>query len=142
MIYTKIVSGTGEKQIINKIRKEVFIDELNSSEEIEDFYDEFSFSAIVFEGDKPVGTARLTFKEGKNMIDKLCVLKEYRGKRYGDLIIRLLVRRSYDMGSAETFSRVDEKYVKLFESIGFKRIDTAGGSSLMMMEGDVGGHCC
>ena len=144
MISTKWFQGRDSLNIVLEIRKKVFCEELKIGQDlISDVYDDFAFNAVVFEDDVPAGTGRLLFKEGKYIIDMLCVLKEFRSNHYGDLIVRMLVRKAVNMGAENTYATVNGNCMYLFENIGFEKITTyENGESLMVKVGDVGGHCC
>ncbi|MFA9423583.1 MAG: GNAT family N-acetyltransferase [Sedimentibacter sp.] len=144
MISTKWFQGTNNLEIVLEIRKKVFGEELNKSEDnVFDIYDDFAFSAVIFEDDLPVGTGRLLFKDGKYIVDMLCVLKKFRGNNYGDLIVRMLVRKAINMGAENTYATINENCKQLFENIGFEKITTYENGELLMLKiGDVGGNCC
>lgn len=144
MVSTKWFQGIENSDKFKEIRKKVFCEELNMEEKsISDFYDEFAFNAVLFDDDRPAGTGRLIFKEGKYFIDKLCVIKEFRGNSYGDLIIRMLVRKAVTIGAEKTYANIDRKYKKLFEEIGFEETNAESNINVLMVKiGDVGGHCC
>lgn len=143
MISTKWLQGKTNLNDVMKIREQVLYEENNINEFLfTDFYDDFAFNVVIYEDEITVGCGRLLFKEGKYFIDNVCVLKEYRGRRYGDLIVRMLVRRSANMGVENTYSLVDNNCRHLFENIGFiKTEEYEDGKSLMMKTGDVGGEC-
>ncbi|MDQ1254578.1 MAG: hypothetical protein QG646_3848 [Euryarchaeota archaeon] len=70
------------------VRREVFIKEQNVPEEEEvDEADLESYHVVVYAYDRPVATGRL-FKNGENwLIGRISVLKEFRGKQVGKLIV-------------------------------------------------------
>jgi len=144
MVSTKWFQGMESLYKYLEIRKKVFCEELKMDEEsISDFYDEFAFNLVLYVDDISVGTGRLIFKDGKYFIDKLCVLKEYRGNSNGDLLIRMLVRKAITIGADKTYAEIDKKYKPLFEKIGFKKVKNEDVNNVLMMKvGDVGGHCC
>lgn len=143
MVSTRWFQGINNLNTVIELRKNVFIDELNIKGCcITDMYDEFALSAVVFEGDIPVGTGRLLFKDGKYFIDNLCVLKAFRGNHYGDLLIRVLVRKAINMGAEKTYALVLDSVLKNFENIGFIKVEENNGTWLMEKTGDVGGNCC
>jgi len=144
VISTKWFQGKNSLNTVLKTRKKVFCEELKMSYNlISDVYDDFAINVVVFEDDVPAGTGRLLFKEGNYVIDMLCVLKEFRGNHYGDLIVRMLVRKAVNMGAENTHATVNENCCYLFENVGFEKITAyENGESLMMKIGDVGGHCC
>ena len=143
MISTKWFQGIESKRNFIEIRKSVFCEELKVGEEsISDFNDQFAFNVVLYDDDKSAGTGRLIFKDGKYFIDKLCVLKKFRGNNYSDLIIRMLIRKAVNIGAEKTYASIDKKYRLIFKKIGFEEIETdSNGNILMMKEGDVGGNC-
>jgi len=143
MISTKWFQGIESKHNFLEIRKSVFCEELKVGEEsISDFYDQFAFNVVLYDDDKSAGTGRLIFKDGKYFIDKLCVLKKFRGNNYSDLIIRMLIRKAVNIGAEKTYASIDKKYRLIFKKIGFEEIETDSNVNILMMkEGDVGGNC-
>jgi len=136
MISTKWFQGKSSLTDVLEIRKKVF-------NLLSDFYDDFAFNVVVYEDNIPAGTGRLLFKDGKYFIDMVCVIKEFRGNNYGDLVVRMLVRKAVDLGAENTYATVNEHCKQLFDNIGFVKIDDCGNKeSLMKKIGDVGGHCC
>lgn len=144
MVSTKWVQGIESLNSYLEIRNKVFCEELKMDEEsINDFYDEFAFNLILYVDGMAAGTGRLIFKDGKYFIDKLCVLKEYRRNSYGDLLIRMLIRKSVTIGAEKTYAEINKMYKPLFENIGFINVGDEENSNILMMKmGDVGGHCC
>lgn len=146
MISTKWFQGIDKIDSIIKIRKEVFSDELNKEKYlVQDIYDEFAFNVLAYEDEVAVGCGRLLFNDGKYFIDNVCVIKKYRRRHMGNLIVRMLVRKAINLGAEKTYARVDEGSKSLFESIGFT-IDNSYYNKdeklyLMVKNGDVGGHC-
>lgn len=142
MISTRWFQGKNNLDSVLKLRSQVFIDELNIKDySVTDMYDEFALNTVAYEGDIPVGTGRLLFKDGKYSIDNVCVLREYRGNHYGDLILRVLTRRAVNMGAEKTYALVTTSAVKNFEAIGFVCLRENDGHYLMEKTGDVGGSC-
>jgi N-acetylglutamate synthase-like GNAT family acetyltransferase len=105
------------------IRKQVFAIECNRPEEmIFDEYDSTSIHAVVYEGQVPgkaVATGRLVFDGEICELDNVAVLKEYRGKQLGNLIIRMLVNKAYQGGIGKVFTSVPPELVRLFQTVGF-----------------------
>lgn len=143
MISTKWFQGINNIETVLEIRKKVFKYELNEEKfSICDNFDEFAFNVVIYDDETSIGCGRLIFKDGKYTIDNVCVLKEYRGKRYGDLIVRMLVRRAVNIGAEATYSIVDSSCRNFFKNIGFIETKIYEDDKLLMMKvGDVGGHC-
>ena len=71
------------------LRREVFIEEQGVSEEDEvDGLDDTAIHLLAFDGDTPVGTARLLLKGAVGKIGRVCVLASARGTGLGAALIR------------------------------------------------------
>src|SRR5699024_6068291 len=84
----KIVRTATEKSDCVLIRKAVFVEEQKVPMNLE--IDEHEDEAIHFVGyvdDQPVAASRLRFVYGKGKLERICVLKEHRGKSFGKQII-------------------------------------------------------
>ena len=92
MITTEIIVGKYEdlKTECNLIRYEVFVQEQNVPENIEiDERDEVCTHLILRINNNPIGTGRIDLeKQGK--IGRLAIVKEFRNKGYGTLILNKL----------------------------------------------------
>lgn len=148
MISTKWFQNDNLDDVL-KIRTEVFINELNlDNSSIYDNYDSFGKNVLVYDNGKAIGTGRLIFNDGKYIIDKLCVLKEHRNNSYGELIIRMLVRKAVDMGALKTYSFINKADIAtipeiqvILDKIGFVVDSEENGNLIVVKHGDVGGHC-
>ena len=106
------------------IRKEVFGEEQNfrsAANEEED--DKHAVFVVAYEtaGESliPVGTGRLVFLGEQYKIGRIAVKKEYRGKKYGDFIVRMLVDKAFTMGAKEVFVGAQLHAIPFYEKIGF-----------------------
>ncbi len=104
------------------IRRKVFVLEQDIPEEAEfDDMDDLSIHAIVYDvkNKKPVATGRV-YHDGKNYrIGRIAVLKEERGKYYGDFVVRLLVNKAFMAGAEEVVIDAQVKAIPFYEKIGF-----------------------
>lgn len=144
MISARFFQGIENFNNYIEIRRSVFCDELKHCEDtLTDKYDQFAFNVVVYDNNEAIGTGRLLFKDGRYIIDKICVLKEYRGNNISDLIIRMLIRKAVTIGAEEIYTNLDKKYKSIFGKIGFKEVNIdQDGNLIMVKTGDVGGHCC
>ena len=77
-------SSAAEFEIVKAIRTCVFTNEQGADADNEfDEYDKTSLFALLYEGDKPVGTARIAETAAGIKIGRIAILKECRGKGYG-----------------------------------------------------------
>lgn len=146
MVSSKWFKGADIEDIL-LIRYSVFKDEMKIDKDlIVDEYDKTSFNVVAYENNTPVGTGRLIFKENQYEIGKIAVLKEYRCKNYGELIVRMLIRKAVNIGAEEVYLTTQPISKDFFEKIGFKVIgnpyDYKGIKYIAMVrKGDVGGNC-
>jgi predicted GNAT family N-acyltransferase len=103
------------------IRKIVFTDEQGVSTEDEvDGMDESSFHFLSYVEGKPVGTARVSTKDGSAKIGRVCVLKEVRGTYQGQALIQACL----DWARAENHPRAvlgaQLDALGFYEGFGFK----------------------
>ncbi len=91
MLYAEMLHGSKGLSAQYEIRRKVFIEEQGVDEALErDGYDAVSDHVLVYEDNIPVGTGRVIYKDedAAPLIGRIAVLKEHRGKQYGDLIVR------------------------------------------------------
>jgi len=118
------------------IRKKVFVEEYTISYDKEfDLLDELAIHAVAYEKmsanensaksqeKKAVATGRIFYDGEKCILDKVSVLKEYRGKEYGDFVVRLLLNKAFLAGVNEVYADSFVSAEGFFEKIGFIRID-------------------
>ncbi len=71
----------------------------------------------------PVATGRLLFLDDCCEIDGVAVKRDYRRKKYGDFIVRMLVDKAFVMGAKEVFAIVPAGSEDFFASIGFVKAE-------------------
>jgi len=99
------------------IRFKVFVEEQRVPAEIElDAHDEESLHAVVFSGDSPVATARL-LPDGH--IGRMAVLKEWRGKGAGALMLTTLMKMAKLLGHRQILLSAQTHAVPFYRAHGF-----------------------
>lgn len=123
MVQGKLLSYGDDISEALYIRKKVFVDEMGMPEELDnDENDEYALHVIVYEegiNRVPVATGRLLLCNKSCYIDKIAVLKEYRGKHYGDFSVRMLIYKAFEKGFTEINLICNNYNEKFFEKIGF-----------------------
>lgn len=103
-----------------KIREQVFQIEQNVDKEIEfDQLDDEAIHVVVYEKDSPVATGRLLFDGKEFHIGRIAVLKEKRGKKYGDFTVRMLIDKAFLMGAEEVTLGAQLQVIDFYKKIGF-----------------------
>ncbi len=143
-----ILGGLGDLSDIISIRDKVFIDEQGVSPELEhDGKDVEAIFALAFEeGEdfkKPVSTGRLLFLGDEFKIGRIATLKEYRGKGYGDFVVRMLIDKAFTMGAKEIFVDAQLHAVDFYKKIGFRPVgDVFEEAGIMHQKMVVEPHTC
>ncbi|AZL59774.1 GNAT family N-acetyltransferase [Tabrizicola piscis] len=84
-----MITVTQDIATCQRLRRTVFIEEQGVSEADEvDGLDGSAIHLLAFEGDVPVGTARLLVKGATGKIGRVCVLRQARGTGLGAALIR------------------------------------------------------
>lgn len=105
------------------IRKSVFQDEQGMTQDMDqDGRDSEAVHVIAYEignESRPVATGRICLEENGCRIGKIAVLKEERGKHYGDFIVRMLVNRAFLSGRRRVTVSAVTTARRFYEKIGF-----------------------
>ena len=120
MIQGKILACNEDLSEAYAIRINVFVEELGGSQELEfDDMDKEAMHAIVYDKQKTVAAGRISFDGECCLIEKIAVLKDYRRKKYGDFIVRMLLNRAFTTGIKEVTVIADLSTEAFFRNIGF-----------------------
>lgn len=104
------------------IRKIVFIDEQNVSYEEEfDLVEKQRVPFVVYDGPHPIGAARLNLNKDYTKIERVCVLKEYRSKGIGKLIMEYLFDYLKNLEIKEVLISAQVQALKFYEGLGFEK---------------------
>lgn len=120
---TFITSDSDDFQLVRDIRKSVFTVEQGADSDTEfDFYDEkgkATLYALLYDGEKAVATSRLALTEKGYKIGRIAVLKDFRGKGYGDKIVRAVIEKAFEKGAEAVFVDAQNYAVPFYEKFGF-----------------------
>ncbi len=84
------------------VRKNVFVIEQQIDEKFEiDEYDEIAMHLTIYLKGIPVATGRLFEQNDYFVIGRICVIKKYRNRELGKLLLEKLVERAISMGAEE-----------------------------------------
>ncbi len=121
MVRAYFLLGVEDLSVPFRIRDEVFVKEQGFSAETEkDDMDVRALHAVIEEDGVPCGTGRLFFGDGGWHIGRMAVLREKRGLRYGDLLVRMLVDRALSIGAQEIYVGAQKHAQGFYEKLGFR----------------------
>lgn len=130
------------------IREKVFNLELNiPSMSFEDLEDKNAYFAIVYRSIenqnndlnkvKAVATGRLILNNfGNYKIERIAVLPEERGNQYGDMVVKMLIHKAFELGGTEVYVASRKESVQFYKKIGFNTVNknvTEHGIELELM---------
>jgi len=120
MIKGSIIPGCGDIVLCKALRTEVFVEEQGFSAEAEfDKWDAVALHALIFEDGVPAATGRLYDENGVFHAGRFAVKKELRGRGLGDLVVRFIVNKAFELGAKEVHVGAQEYAVPFYEKIGF-----------------------
>lgn len=96
------------------IRKAVFGKDFRESDAMS------RYMLVYDDSERPVGTGRLWWQDGAFYLGEVCVLPEERGKRYGDLTVRLLIFKALTHGAVQLRLRPTAETRAFFARYGFR----------------------
>jgi len=120
MITTKWFAGDADLSDAYYIRRAVFIDEQEISEELEyDGTDDDAEHLVVYENNHPVATGRLIMVHGKMHIGRMAVLKEHRTKGLGAVTVRECITKATEQGHSKLYLHAQTYARGFYEKLGF-----------------------
>lgn len=124
MISTSWVNGKSDGfETVKSIRRAVFLEEQGLSDAfVQDEYDAVSAQLLAVDEDGTyAATGRLYPCEDGWRIGRIAVLCDHRGKRLGDLVIRMLCARALDtVPDADITVLAQPQAVPMYEKFGFR----------------------
>ncbi len=119
----KWLQGTDDLSEIFYIRKVVFVDEqrVPIEEEIDDL-DYTSTHICIYDSDKAIGTARIIKKGEKTYFGRVAVLKQYRRKGIGKIIIQQLEQKCKEDGIQNVYLDAQVPVIDFYRNIQYKEI--------------------
>ncbi|MGG3888406.1 GNAT family N-acetyltransferase [Metabacillus fastidiosus] len=116
---------TTDKQLEDafNIRKIVFVEEqkVPIEEEIDQFENEADH-LVLYDGEKPVGAARFRVVDEYGKLERICILKDYRNKGAGSLIMEYLENLASQRGLNKIKLNAQTKAVPFYERFGYKTV--------------------
>ncbi|WP_077623026.1 GNAT family N-acetyltransferase [Sediminibacillus massiliensis] len=105
------------------VRNIVFVEEqkVPAELEIDDLEDE-SIHFVGYEDGGPVAASRLRFVDEYGKLERICVLKDYRGRSLGSNIIQEMEAVIKSKGYQKAKLNAQTRAVKFYESLGYRTV--------------------
>ena len=121
MVKGKFLSGNDDLSNVFAIRQKVFCEEQNIPVALErDSLDQGAIHVLIQSHGLDVATGRLLVRENRYSIGRVAVLKEARGKYYGDFVVRMLLDKAFCLGATEVMISAQSNTVNFYKRIGFE----------------------
>ncbi|MED4403243.1 GNAT family N-acetyltransferase [Metabacillus fastidiosus] len=119
----KIVTTDKQLEDAFNIRKIVFVEEqkVPVEEEIDQFENEADH-LVLYDGEKPVGAARFRIVDEYGKLERICILKDYRNKGAGSLIMEYLEKLASQKGLNKLKLNAQTKAIPFYERFGYKTV--------------------
>ncbi|MDL4842956.1 GNAT family N-acetyltransferase [Aquibacillus rhizosphaerae] len=117
----KIVATDEQLKDAYYVRRTVFVDEQNVPPELE--IDDLENEAIHFVGydnDLPIAASRLRLVENYGKLERICVLKGFRGLSYGKQIISKMEKVITDKGFTQAKLNSQTHAEEFYQSLGYQ----------------------
>ncbi len=101
-----------------------------------DDLDAEAWNVVVYLDEVPAAAGRLWWRDGSFWLGEVCVLPESRGKRLGDLALRLLLFKAQSHYAREVRLRCAPDTAGFFSRLGFRPDPAAEDPGEMLLPGD------
>lgn len=116
-IHVRLADWQKDNAELRRIRETVFIAEQAVPPELEwDAEDAEALHFLAYEGDYPIGTARL-LPDGH--IGRVSVLKDWRGLKVGDALLRAVITEAEKRGLQQQMLSAQVQATPFYERLGF-----------------------
>jgi len=121
MITYEWIFGGENLKDVHDVRYVVFVEEqaVPIEEEVIAWEDETSWHLMIYSDGKPAATGRVLLHEGKHILQRIAVLKEFRGQGLGALVTKKLIEKAEGLGAKEVSLSSQAHAVGLYEKLGF-----------------------
>ena len=100
-----------------------------------DALDGESWNTLVFEDGVPAAAGRIWYREGVYWLGDICVLESRRGRRLGDLVLRLLLFKAQSHSAHEVRLRCPADTAGFFARLGFSSVPGSDDTVEMALDG-------
>ena len=121
LFYVKKVETTQELQAAYLVREKVFVEEQGVPLHLElDEHDATAIHFIVYDNEKVIAASRIReIDAGIGKIERVCVLKDYRGKKLGMLIMKEVEKHASEKGLKKLKLHAQSYSVPFYEKLNY-----------------------
>ncbi|QTD41244.1 GNAT family N-acetyltransferase [Sporosarcina sp. Te-1] len=121
MFHVKVAGSALEREDAFSVRKMVFVEEQGVPLNLElDENDATAAHFIVYSEERPIGAGRIRkISTGVGKVERVCVLKEFRGKHLGNLIMHSLEEHAKQTGMHKIVLNAQSYAVPFYEKLGY-----------------------
>lgn len=109
-----------ERQDAFTVRNIVFVEEQKVPVELElDEFDQVATHFVMYDGDHPVGAARLRSLGDIGKIERVCLLAPYRNRGLGKYLMKKIIQYATDQGFSKVKLHAQTQVIPFYEKLGF-----------------------
>lgn len=122
MYDVKIAASDLEREAAFTVRKKVFVEEQGVPLTLElDEFDKTASHFLVYDGPKAIAAGRIrNVGSDVGKVERVCVLKEYRGKHLGVLIMNALEEHAEQTGIHRILLNAQSYAIPFYEKLGYR----------------------
>ncbi len=123
MTEVRVVESMAEREDAYAVRRTVFVDEQGVDEELEyDEHEDHATHFVAYDGDEPVGAARLREPEdGLGKVERVAVLESRREQGVGEALMRAVEAEARAGGLTKLKLHSQTRAAGFYRSVGYER---------------------
>lgn len=107
------------------VRMVVFVEEQKVPPEEElDAFDQEAIHFVGYQKNMPIAAARLRFIEGYGKLERICILKPFRGKSFGKQLMQEMEKVIYNKGYLEARLNAQTQAEQFYMRLGYRTISS------------------
>ena len=121
MFEVKIATSDLEREDAFFVRRKVFVEEQGVPLNLElDPLDQTALHFVVYSAETPIGAGRIrVISDGIGKVERVCVLKDYRGKHLGNLVMNALEEHAINVDMKKVTLNAQAYAIPFYEKLGY-----------------------
>ena len=123
MTEVRVVESIAEREDAYAVRQTVFVDEQGVDEELEyDEHEDHATHFVAYDGDEPIGAARLREpEEGLGKVERVAVLESRREQGVGEALMQAVEEEARAGGLTKLKLHSQTRAADFYRSVGYER---------------------